>query len=288
LATWWSVNRGCGGQSSDAGLDAFFASLDRGSVVRFWAYQDFAVDKTTGALNWYPIDRVVAAAERNGQRLLPVLGDQWAHCNGEQYKDAAFYAGGYRSTVAPGLRMTYHDWALAVVNRYGGSPAIAMWELLNEPEAPCSGGAALLRAFFDDMGARLRATGDRHLISSGTLGGQQCGLARSDYATVHASAGIDVASYHDYGNETVALPADLATRLSQAAGLGKPLIVGEVGIVAGAGCSLSLSARRDLMAAKQAAQTAAGVAGFLPWRWSETASGCSHDFTGADPLMGLL
>src|SRR3954453_16844410 len=58
LATYWSVNAGCGAQLSDSELDAFFAGLRPDSVVRFWAFQALAVNKSSRTLDFTGIDRV--------------------------------------------------------------------------------------------------------------------------------------------------------------------------------------------------------------------------------------
>src|SRR3954452_1551634 len=137
LATYWSVNAGCGAQLSDSELDAFFAGLRPDSVVRFWAFQALAVNKSSRTLDFTGIDRVFAAAERRGQRLLPVLGNQSGTCDDGHWKDAAWFGGGYGGTYddsGRGLQvMPYSSWVTTVVNRYKGSPALGMWEALNEP-----------------------------------------------------------------------------------------------------------------------------------------------------------
>ena len=82
-----------------------------------------------------------------------------------------------------------------------------------------------------------------------------------------SAAGVDVASFHDYGSAKVAMPAQLAAAIADAKRSGKPLVVGEVGIVAGAGCPTSLAQRADDMRAKVDAAVSAGVAGWVPWTY---------------------
>jgi hypothetical protein len=119
----------------------------------------------------------------------------------------------------------------------------------------------------------------------------QCGTQGSDYSYVMDSAGVDVASYHDYGSDSSPVPTDLATTLSAAAASGKPLIVGEVGIEAQndlAGCT-SYATRATEMSAKMSAQFAAGISGFLPWDSVPSNPGggntCSYDIGPGDPLI---
>jgi mannan endo-1,4-beta-mannosidase len=255
LATLWSTNLGCGAEI-DA-LGAFFNSLSANSVVRFWAFQDFTRSRITGARDWTPLDRVVHAAESAHERLIFVLADQWSNCPGERYKDAAFYEGGYRSATPTGELEPYWSWVRDVVSRYKDSPAVGMWEPMNEAQGDCiSFGAQTLESFFDAVGGLIKSIDPRHLVESGLLGTGQCGVTGGDYITAQETPNIDVVSYHDYG-DPASVPAPLAVRLQQAQELDKPLIVGEVGFLTN--CSE--------MHAKQAAQAAAGVAGFLPWNW---------------------
>jgi len=256
LATWWGTNFGCGAQIDD--LDGFFNSLTPNSVVRFWAFQDFTQSKSTGGRDWGPIDRVVQSAERTHQRLLFVLGDQWANCHGEQYKDAAFYSGGYKTGVPPGELETYWSWVRDVVSRYRSSSAVGMWEPLNEAQGDCNTiWRDQLRQFFDSVGGLIKSIDNKHLVESGVLGTGQCGITGPDYVIAQDTPNIDVVSYHDYADSSP-LPGSLAQRLLQAQQLNKPLIVGEVGFLSD--CAT--------MQAKWLAQFAAGVAGFMPWNWN--------------------
>jgi hypothetical protein len=319
LATWWGVNSGCGDQVDD--LDGFFQQLRPNSMVRLWAWQGaLAVNRASKQLDWTGLDRVVAAAERNTQKLILSLGSQSGTCDDGHWKDKAWYDGGYRQVhndYGNGLTpLSYWDYVRAVVSRYKDSPAIGMWELVNEPEvSECPAGyrgeqcmgrqtcpsndaaARSLRRFFDTVGAEVKRLDPRHLIESGVIGSGQCGHAGEQYRFVHESPFIDVASYHDYAESSTRLiPGDewngLQVRLDQMAAIDKPLIVGEVGIKANTsvpGCR-TLIERRDLMRAKMDAQFAAGIAGFLPWNWVPASEdGCHYEtITTGDPLMVLL
>lgn len=311
LATYWAVNEGCGEQVDD--LDGFFASLRSGSMVRFWAFQELAfAAKTTQGIDFTPIDRVVAAAERQSQKLVVVLANQAGTCDGEEWLDQAWYDGGYRRssyTREPVReRLPFLDWMRAVVLRYRNSPAVGMWELVNEPEASnCThgvkgsecysgyqrcppGAAASLRRFFDEAGGELQKLDPDHLLSSGVIGGQQCGLAGEDYRRVHASPAIDVASYHDYGDDRRALHPDLRTRLDQAGDLGKPLVVGEAGITAGTGAECtSLEERALLFEAKLRTGFDRGISGYLLWNRAQSErQPCDHRIGPDDPVLRLL
>jgi hypothetical protein len=97
--------------------------------------------------------------------------------------------------------------------------------------------AQVLRDFVDAAGAEVRARDPRTLITAGLTGGGQCGTPGDEYQFVSASPYVGVVQYHDYGADGVPLPGDqwngLARGLEQAAALGKPLLVGEIGELAG-------------------------------------------------------
>ncbi|MGV1006530.1 MAG: beta-mannosidase [Candidatus Nanopelagicales bacterium] len=267
LGTKWAVNKGCGAQVD---LDAYFASLPPNSLTRFDAFSSMG----TG-----PLDAVFAAAQRHGQLLVAVLASGEGACEDGEFKDTGWYLDGWRES--------YADWLTTAVSRWGNSPALAGWEMVGEPE-PRTGkscpdnAAAILRGFFDQAGARLRALDTDTPIWEGVAGGDQCGIRGEDYVTVGRSPSIDVLDLHDYG------ATDVGLRLRQAAAIGKPLVVAEMGRFAGS-CG-SLSERAADMAAAVAAQRRAGSAGVLFWAFvpDPRTGECTMDIGPKDPLFGLV
>ena len=85
----------------------------------------------------------------------------------------------------------------------------------------------------DDQGRR-----SEHLVSLGTIGTGQCGAIGAEYQYVHGSPAIDMCEFHDYDHATQPLPGDqwngFAVRVSQCNALGKPMLIGESGVVADA------------------------------------------------------
>jgi hypothetical protein len=233
------------------------------------------------------------------------------------WEDPSWYNGGFMdvfnspsNSQGTGLTpLSYWSYMQDVVNRYKSSPALGMWEPMSEPSAgtcppqdePLNCGAnqtcpneaaaaSALRHFFDVVGAEIHALDPAHLVESGMLGGGQCGTAGSDYEFVSASPGIDVLSYHDYYGASL-LGGDqwngLAVRDEQAAALGKPIIAGEMGVLAGTapGCT-SLSTRNSTFSAKVKAQIQAGASGVLAWNWVPIAQvACSYDVGPSDPML---
>jgi hypothetical protein len=320
LATDWGVNNGCGPMVSDGAMDAFFSSLPPGTLVRFWAFQGtMATNAQTGQIDWAPLDRVFASAARYGQLLIPVLTGQGGSCDGGQWQDPPWYEGGFtQADDNPSLGqgatpLSYWSYVQQIVARYAGSPALGMWEPVSEAEAStcpaayqgpnCEGhqtcpdeqtAAIALRHFFDVVGAEIHTLDPAHLVESGLLGSGQCGTVGPDYEYVSASPGIDVLSYHDYYPATDAVGGDqfngLGVRFAQAAALGKPIIGGEVGVLAGSGTGCIGDPQRVTdVAAKVHAQLAAGSSGVLLWDWVPgLTQPCDWDIAPGDPLVAAL
>jgi hypothetical protein len=320
LATEWGTNAGCGGQLSDAQLNQFFASLPPHSLVRFWAFQGtIATNVATHQIDWAPLDRVFAAAAANGQLLIPVLTDQGGTCDGDHWQDPAWFDGGFTqvfnsSADSDGLGLnplSYWNYLQQIVNRYKGSPALGMWEPISEANAATcpfsvetdgTGGctcpdesvaAQSLRHFFDVVGGEIHALDPIHLVESGLQGGGMCGTQGSDYGYVSASPGIDVMSYHDYYGAAEPLggpPGNgIQTLLQEAAALGKPIIGGEVGLMAGSGACMSDSVRARDAVTLARTQIAAGSSGLLWWDWMPNyTQPCNWDIGAGDPLISAL
>lgn len=295
-ATDYSVNGGCG-----AAIDvlAFFDSLPPDSVVRVdfdqdeTIYMGAGVSPTVVHRDWRGLDQVVAAANQSTThvRLIPYLATQGGVCDGAIYKSDGWYKLGYMQPYVGGAdyalgagyaRSSYWAYLQQVVSRYAGNPAVLMWEPMSEPEASvCAPGyrgggcyghdscpsdaTATLVNWFDRVGAEVHALDPGTLVSTGELTNQQCGWPGNGELRIDEAAGVDVASFHDYGSDSVALPDGLTAAITDARRAGKPLVVGEVGLPAGSACPTSLPARGTELWAKLSSAMAAGVAGWLPW-----------------------
>ena len=318
LPTMWGSNAGCGSMLSNTQLDGFFGSMPRHSLVRIWAWQgSMATDIATKKLDWRPLDRVVHAAAAHGDFLVVSLAGQSGGCDDGHWKGPQWYRGGYRQAYDDDRRglapLPYATYLRDVVGRYAGSPAIGMWELVNEPESSscasgfsgdgcyphlsCSdehGAAAALRSFFDVEGAVVHRLDPHHLVEAGFIGSGQCGTSGADYSLVGRSKGIDVLSYHDYYPAGVAVGGDrwngIAVREAQAAALGKPIIAGELGVEAGSGSACpTYSQRVTQVRAKTSQQMARGTDAVLVWDWQPgPTSGCDFSTYPGDPLLRLI
>lgn len=303
LATNWAVNRGCGGMVD---LHSYFDSLPPHSLTRFDAFQELAINKFTGTLDFTAMDAVFAEAERTGQMLVPVLAAQDGACENDRFKDRSWYTGGWKTDDGNGTRLSFQGWVQAAVSRWKDSPSVAAWELVGEPDpGECVNGncdwrvrtcppdaAHVLRAFMEEAGAQVKSIAPRHLITAGLIGGGQCGTGGDDYQYVSESANVDFVQYHDYGADGVALPGDqwngLARRISQSRAAGKPLLVAEIG--ENAGSCTTLPARASSIERKITGQRAAGTAGALLWAFvpDPRLNDCTMDIGPGDPLFPVM
>jgi hypothetical protein len=271
------------------------ATTSGANAIRVWMFQS-----NGGPGNWGPFDQLIANAKAAGLRVVATLANEWNTCEspsatGSQ-KTLTWYQGGYKE-AGDGYPLSFRDYATQVAAHYASEPGIAFWQLVNEAAAPGSAGcdevaaSSALRSFTDDMSSALHAVDHNHLVNLGTLGGDQCGTAGTDYAYVH-SGSVDLCEYHDYGDPWNTLDQDqsdgLATRLNQCDALpggGKPLFVGESGLVANiqpapapeptpcgtwptcapAPTSGSLALRASVFQAKINAALKAGIAGYEVW-----------------------
>lgn len=289
LATDWSVNAGCGAQTD---LYAFFGSLPPRSLTRLNVFRAFAVDKHTGGLDFSPIDKVFAAAERHGQLLIPVMTAQDGACEDVQYKQRSWYENGWREPD-PETGASFADWLETAVDRWSQSPAIAAWELIGEPEVgvcaedSCAleertcpeDSAEILRKWTDEAGAIVRRHDPDRLTTIGLLGGDQCGTAGEGFAEVAGSPEIDFVQYHDYDDTRF-----LSTRLAETT---KPILVAELGIKAGSCLDLDVRARQ--VGEKIDEYYKLGAAGALIWNYvpDPRPEQCTYDVGPGDPLFEL-
>lgn len=318
LATAPALNTWCGAAVTDGQLADLFRSLPPHSMVRLDAYQYLAIDQHTGQFDFSGLDRVFSDAAAAGQLLDVVLSSQAGVCDDDHWHDAAWYAGGYRSTVwtdGGRNREPFDAFLEQVVTRYRSSPAVGMWEPVSEPDAsactnhptygyqcqtaPCttrveSSDARLMRGFFDAVGGQIHTLDPGSLVAAGFVGtDNQCGTEFADYRYVGASPGLDVLTYHDYGDNTTTVPATLRQDIGYAGQDQRPIIVEEAGMLAGptagTACAMTLGTRANRLAAKAAAGYAVGLSGYLAWNWVPAApSGCDQGMGPGDPALAAL
>jgi hypothetical protein len=282
----------------EAALGLYLDTIQQASganVIRAWFFQT-----NGGPQNWTPFDRVVTALKARGMRVVATLMNEFNDgCDGgvpNTRKTLEWYQGGYKQPD-DGHALSFRDFAVSVATHFANEPTIALWQLVNEAEAPhadgsCdnAAGAAALRAFADDVTGAMKDADANHLVNLGTIGGSQCGLAGpAAYQEVHDGL-LDTCEYHDYGDPASAWPTgtdQLAQRVDECNNLPsgpKPLFVGEAGIQSNvqsdggpAACTpwprcsgveisaQSLSQRASFFDAKIRAALTNGVAGYVIW-----------------------
>ncbi len=301
------------GRLTDVELAATFEQLrEKGAgVVRFWAFQSY----TEGGRDFSGVDRVLRAAEDAGLRVMPVLEDGPGDCStGEedvpldQVESDSWYTEGYREPLGT-ARLSFRDYAALVAERYADEPVVAAWTLVNEAETPrrTSEDRSVLVSFAQDVGAVVHEAAPHHLVTLGTQGNGAPGGSGTDLREVYELPEMDFVEVHDwafYGDDESAMPGGEAGRppsvddarcrrtdapvgcaFAIAAELGKPLVVGEVGITAQDERGRERRAR--LLADKGRAALDAGASGYLLWHWSrEDTDG--YDIGPGDPALDVL
>src|ERR1700736_4228414 len=219
------------------------------NAFRAWFFQNQVYSAAGATAQWAQFDQTISDAAAAGQKVIVTLGNQWGACDTPhaQYKDITWYQGGYKQILGP--NETYAAWVQEVVTRYASSPAVAFWQLMNEPEAAAgfANGAATgcneaqaataLQTWAADMATKVKAIDANHLLNIGSSGGGQCGTSYLNYQALNATPGNDLCEFHDYHDADNPIPGDqwngLQARLSQcgSTGANKPIFVGETGIL---------------------------------------------------------
>ncbi|HKU42504.1 MAG TPA: cellulase family glycosylhydrolase [Polyangiales bacterium] len=263
-------------------MDSYFSSLRPRALTRAWAFQ---------AQGIAGVERMVRSAEAHSQFLILSLADGRGYCAEEDGRVADEGSGKRASWYADGYKARYLPWLEMVVTRFKDSPAIALWELVNEPGGDGTTDQAM-RRFFDAAAARIKAIDKNHLVMSGSQAEYVAGTG--DFAFVHAGPDIDAASLHEYDYDDSngrIVSQHLRPVLNAMKSLDKPLLITEVGIRAAAsGDCRDYSARRNAFKQKfDAYMPQDGVAAVLVWSWvPRQRSGCVYEVSNNDPLMELL
>lgn len=270
---------GVGAEIPDDGqLDDFFASLRPRSLVRTYAVEASGIPA---------IERAVEAARVRGHLLILILGDDDGECgDGGTKKTNDWYAAGFRERYLP--------WVKTVVLRFADEPAVGMWEPIKAPEEIET---LTLRTFYDVVGGEIRRIDQNHLVESGTHGPWAYG-GEEGYSLIHASAGIDVGSNHDFDNRPDT-PPNLEAALRAMTALSKPLVIGELGMFASATgdpsqqlgpmtCT-SWQERREAFQRQLETGFSTPLAGITIWNWMPVAGdGCNLTVLPSDPTFALV
>jgi hypothetical protein len=270
---------GCGNANqvpSDAQIDALFASLPDNIMIRTWAF----------AGNQAKIDRVVKAAEKHNVKLMLTLADGRSHC-GETDGASGPGDGKVPSWYTSGYKGKFMSHVTLMSTTYKDSPAIGMWEVINEP-----GDAQWqeIKSFLDAVAAEIKKNDPNHLISSGSWAEWAYG-GEANFKSLHSGPNIDVGSLHeyDYDSSNGEIESNhFEETLRAMTQLNKVLIVGETGIEAGTGCKTSPQTRANAMKQKYDVYLNKGAGGVYAWNYAQAPDNCGHTFGPTDPIMEVI
>jgi mannan endo-1,4-beta-mannosidase len=280
-----------GSAVSAADADAFFAQLPPHSMVRVWAFEEWGLPAVT---------QTVRLAEKYNQKVILALADGSTESGRSPKWTLAWYQGGYKSPfydAAWGKNVNYWNWVSTAVTAFKASPAVAIWELMNEPG---SGSIVSnitttdIKQFFDTNAAHIKQLDPIHLVSTGSGGPWQTFQAGADgYAQVHSGPDIDLVSVHEYdypySNGVTLGSYQFDTAAQAARALGKPIYVGESGISLANGC-MTAAQRADVLRQKFDLYLNAGSSGVLYWATMGSPNNpgtiCNSEHGNDDPMLG--
>lgn len=248
--------------ATDARLEQYFAGLPAHSLTRIWPYADS---------QWRTImPRVVKAAEAHGQYLMAVLAD--ANSGGKQCGSNLG-----SSYAADGGAVRAH--ATAVVTAFRDSPAIAIWEILNEGSKSASA-----RPFYAAVSAEIKRIDPASVVAygAGTCYQSIGSAAWNECKDTNNQPGNDLVDFHEYDRGTaVSWWTDENQRI--AADTGRPWITGEFGYCcngapAGFTSFDSVASATDLKA-EWTSYLNAGASAVLYWRAAMANSNAPDEVT---------
>lgn len=230
------------------------------------------------------LDQVLDEAEAAQIRVVVVLANRWADRGGlPQYARWAGIEPRYRNLLPAELAATlrnetarelYLAHLRRIVGRtppggtpYRDRPTIAAWELINELSASTCAVQEALLPWVRDMAGEVRALDPNHLIAAGHIG-YNSEQSLEFWTAVHQLDDVAYADTHGYPQNLldVVEPAHfrdwLDHRTASAHAIGKPLLVGEVGIPRN---DPAFSSRRAWLGSFLEAAQDNGTGGVLFW-----------------------
>jgi len=234
--------------ATDSNLDRYFAGLPAHSLTRIWPY---------GNSQWRTVmPRVVKAAEAHGQYLLAVLAD--ANASGTQ-------CGSNLGATYPADGGAVKTHATNVVTAFKDSPAIAIWEVLNEGTM-----AASAKPFYAAVVAEVRRIDPYAVVGygAGTCYQSVGTAAWNECKDTIGQPGNDFVDFHEYDAGTGVSPwTDENQKI--AIDTGKPWLTGEFGFCCNGApsgfTSLDAANGSDYVKAEWSSYLNAGASAVLYW-----------------------
>lgn len=263
---------------TDEEIDALFSSLPKNTIIRTWSNYAFS----------HKTDMLIRLAEKHKIKLILSLGDGRSSCGDHDGAPRGDNSGKIAEWYKSGYRKIYLPHVIEMVSRYKESPAIAMWEIINEPaDAPWY----VIRDFLHEMAAIIKKHDPNHLVESGTFAGWAY-EGYENYKALHDSPHIDVGNLHeydyDYQNSNMIESPHFEPCLKAMYDLNKVLIVGEVGIESGDNCRTSRNKRVEAMKEKFDIYIGMGAGAVFVWNFAKDSRGCNLTFNQKDPLYNAI
>jgi|GEM_PF-427260 len=273
---------GCEGSAwTRAQMDTYFAALPPASMTRIWAAHLYGTAM---------IDQAVASAAAHNQKLIMTLNNDTGDCVDDNAKTTSWYASGYKTG-------NYLTWVHDAVTKYKDSPAVGMWEVINEAGQTSNKqvlDGTTMKNFYQDVASRIKAIDPNHLVSTGDNGDNNYIGGATGFKTAGSAAAIDVLSLHDYASDYGApgvMSPSYAGLKSAADSLSKPIIIGEINDKA---CSLSKTTRAANVKNSIDTYLANGAAGVAVWNFSQSyynfcsQGGEDYIIVPSDPLYPII
>ena len=190
------------------------------------------------------------------------------------------YIDGYKESYLPHVKR--------IVEMFKDSPAVGMWEILNEP-----GDAAwqVIKEFYDIVAAEIKKIDHDHLVSTGSWSPWAYG-GEEPFRELHSGPHIDVGCIHeydyDYNQSNMIESPHFQAAMNAMRDLDKVLIVEETGIESGDRCRTDRNTRAEAMRQKMDVYFRKGAAAVLVWNLAAEVRGCAFSFTPEDPMMEMI
>jgi hypothetical protein len=283
---------------TNAQLDTYFASLPSNGMTRIWAEQSYGTAV---------ISNIVTQAAKYKQHLILSISNDDGNC--DPTTDDPNQSGEPLSFYQTGWKTQYVNWVKTIVPLFANNPAVAMWEISNEPGQSTSVPEATMQTYMNGAAAAIKAVDPHQLIETGfndvANSNNQTQGRLTDYENVQSNSDINVISFHDYAYDyenKATLSSHFTDAQAAAKALDKPFIAGEAGVEAGTGCALSLTQRVTYLETKASdyfkgtglnGTSLPDSSGIMFWDYvpdspSGNCSANDYDFYPTDPMVTSL